>query len=316
MRSIRFLLHFLATVALSYGTAQSPDILIFDGAKHSLFENPLESAFDEAENPKPRFFFDEGVQSTANWRGYVATWELTDGHLYLRKIEKSYPTETASGAWQTESRLVPAERVFPGKDYPLKAEWYSGVLRVPQGALLRYVHMGYGSTYEREILLEIEKGRLIARRDISRAGENLFRSDTDLQWAELGPQAEDTGSADWIDGRLLFGPFAQSLKESGESFKVRGIYFSRNGEFSLWIPDTPKTRQRHLPIHRFRIPIHSANGSHVELTARFVLNEQGETELHADALRPLRGGETIHSTLFPALFEAMSPGERALLTTP
>lgn len=95
-----------------------------------------------------------------------------------------------------ERRPVPLERVFPGKGYPLKAEWYGGVLRVPRGELLRHVHMGYGSTYEREVLFEIEKGRVVARRDISRAGENSFRSGSDLQWAELGKQAESAGPED------------------------------------------------------------------------------------------------------------------------
>ena len=48
--------------------------------------------------------------------------------------------------------------LFP--DYPDRvfAHWYSGTIRIPQGKLLNYVHMGYGSTYERDLFLEIEKG--------------------------------------------------------------------------------------------------------------------------------------------------------------
>ena len=53
---------------------------------------------------------------------------------------------------------VSVATIFP--DYPDRvfAHWYSGTIRIPQGKLLNYVHMGYGSTYERDLFLEIEKG--------------------------------------------------------------------------------------------------------------------------------------------------------------
>ena len=38
------------------------------------------------------------------------------------------------------------------------AHWYSGTIRIPQGELLEYVHGGYASTYERDLLLELERG--------------------------------------------------------------------------------------------------------------------------------------------------------------
>ncbi|MBP8284298.1 MAG: hypothetical protein KAX46_10380, partial [Chromatiaceae bacterium] len=34
----------------------------------------------------------------------------------------------------------------------------------PQGGLLEYVHQGYGSTYERDLFLEVERGILVATR--------------------------------------------------------------------------------------------------------------------------------------------------------
>ena len=38
------------------------------------------------------------------------------------------------------------------------AHWYCGTLRIPQGNRLRYVHGGYLSVYERDLMLEVEKG--------------------------------------------------------------------------------------------------------------------------------------------------------------
>ena len=54
--------------------------------------------------------------------------------------------------------------VFP--DFPDRvfAHWYSGTIRIPQGKQLQYVHMGYGSTFERDLFLEIERGVIVATR--------------------------------------------------------------------------------------------------------------------------------------------------------
>ncbi|MFM8509872.1 MAG: hypothetical protein ACKOCU_06045, partial [Betaproteobacteria bacterium] len=38
------------------------------------------------------------------------------------------------------------------------AHWYSGTLRVPQGELLKYRHMGWASTFERDLLIDVEDG--------------------------------------------------------------------------------------------------------------------------------------------------------------
>lgn len=54
--------------------------------------------------------------------------------------------------------------IFP--DFPdrLFAHWYTGTIRIPQGKQLEYVHMGYGSTYERDLFLDIERGVIVSTR--------------------------------------------------------------------------------------------------------------------------------------------------------
>ena len=44
---------------------------------------------------------------------------------------------------------------------PVEAPWYSGVLRIPRGKLLKFINAGYASVYEEEILLTIENGILV-----------------------------------------------------------------------------------------------------------------------------------------------------------
>jgi hypothetical protein len=55
-------------------------------------------------------------------------------------------------------RKASLETVFPGFSRRVFAHWFSGKIRLPQGRQLEYVHMGYGSTYERDLLLTIERG--------------------------------------------------------------------------------------------------------------------------------------------------------------
>jgi hypothetical protein len=55
---------------------------------------------------------------------------------------------------------VPLERLFPGDGDRVFAHWCSGKLRVTQGWQLKYVHIGYASTCERDLMLEVERGVL------------------------------------------------------------------------------------------------------------------------------------------------------------
>jgi hypothetical protein len=91
----------------------------------------------------------EGVPSvlfsTACWRGYIGTWEVKDGRLYLVNLQGSY--EVVGGE-------------------PVPAEWVSGWLRVPRGEALEYVHMGFESVYEEELQLRFEGGVEVERRTV------------------------------------------------------------------------------------------------------------------------------------------------------
>lgn len=124
-------------------TAQISEKLIYEGQQLSMCTNPL-SLYFAMGGDGPNFEYN----CTALWRGYVGTWEIVDGRLYLIELHGSL-----EGGGEASVATI-----FP--DYPDRvfAHWYSGTIRIPQGKLLDYVHMGYGSTYERDLFLELEKG--------------------------------------------------------------------------------------------------------------------------------------------------------------
>ncbi|MBT7577384.1 MAG: hypothetical protein HN633_01255, partial [Candidatus Marinimicrobia bacterium] len=47
------------------------------------------------------------------------------------------------------------------------ADWFTGDLRIPKGRMLEYVHAGFNSIYEQELLLTLERGVVIKTEVIS-----------------------------------------------------------------------------------------------------------------------------------------------------
>ncbi len=97
---------------------------------------------DESGN---REFSDMG---TWCWRRHTAQWEIEQDHLYLVAINATYHDGTK----------VMLEDFFPGYPQRVFAHWYSGELCCPRGELLNYVHAGFASRYEEDLLIQVERG--------------------------------------------------------------------------------------------------------------------------------------------------------------
>ena len=97
----------------------------------------------------PGFGQEWPLDCTALWRGYIGTWEVLGDRLYLVAIHKLVLNGPGTNLLET---------VFPGYPDRVFAHWYSGTLRIPQGEILKYVHMGHQSTFERDMLIDVERG--------------------------------------------------------------------------------------------------------------------------------------------------------------
>jgi hypothetical protein len=128
-------------------TAQIPECLLYEGIEHAMCTNPLDDYFAMAGNSPP---FES--PSPALWRGYVGRWEIVNDRLYLVGL---------NGTLEDGSEFTQAS-IFP--DFPERAfaHWYTGTVRVPQGRQIKYVHMGYRSTFERDLLLKINRGVVVS----------------------------------------------------------------------------------------------------------------------------------------------------------
>lgn len=127
-------------------TAQAKELLIYDGKEYGMCAEPLSNYFYKI-NKSPDF----QCESSACWRGYVGTWYIDDNKLYLSSIDGRLK----------DGSTVTIQSIFPDQCGSVFAEWFSGKIRLVDGELLHYVHMGYSSIYERDILLEIKEGIIV-----------------------------------------------------------------------------------------------------------------------------------------------------------
>lgn len=128
-------------------TAQVSERLIYGDKEIPLFTNPLSLYLQQT-----------GISfqspHTANWRGYVGTWEIIEAE----GVERLYLVNLS--AHKTYEETIGLADVFPGYE-KVFAHWFTGELRCPQGAQLEYKHMGYGSIYEYDLLMDFKQGVLV-----------------------------------------------------------------------------------------------------------------------------------------------------------
>jgi hypothetical protein len=137
-------------------TAQIHERLIYEGSEATMSfcpELPAHPRIEEIDRTAdPIEEAERFCYSTACWRRYQGTWEIAGGRFSLVGLVGRY-------------RLL--------GDAPLFAEWFSGVIRIPRGSMLLYVHMGFGSVYARELHLRIENGLVVESRLIDNTGKTF-----------------------------------------------------------------------------------------------------------------------------------------------
>ena len=197
---ITFVLFFLSFNL--FATAQSPDYLVYKGKKHMLHSNPLEEYFKEYPERKPK----TTMRSSALWRGYIATFEVKDKKIVLNDIKirvdfekwKSVKNKVVDDYYKNEDEDEIEDKVevkvtwyqefinhLTRKD--LVIDWFTGILVLPYGEEINYVHMGYGSTYENYILLEVEDGVITREKNLKAKEYELFK---EVQFSQYKKTAE------------------------------------------------------------------------------------------------------------------------------
>ena len=166
MKKVSLIILIICIIGISYAktikTAQYPDKITYKGIEYNLNSNPLEKYFEQFPEKRP----DGGIMSTALWRGYVAYFEIIEDQLFVTDIKIQVPDKKSKDDYDTKWLSV-FKQVFPNKE-KVKINWYTGILILPYGKIVEYVHMGYASTYSKYWLLEIDKGNFNEARNYKR----------------------------------------------------------------------------------------------------------------------------------------------------
>lgn len=132
-------------------TAQSRDDLKINDETWRISQNPLEALIEQGKvsaNFTPR--------TSANWRGYVASWEVRDDKLWLVGLKG---TVKPKGGSYSDIRSTDLIEVMGGAG-PFFADWFTGELLCSSGSLVNYIHAGYASRYENEVKLQVTQGHV------------------------------------------------------------------------------------------------------------------------------------------------------------
>ncbi|MFC1814066.1 hypothetical protein ACFL03_15390 [Thermodesulfobacteriota bacterium] len=167
-----FLFTFPAAV---FATQQMPDIIQYEGKTCELatsweYPSPLEVYFRVSGKKYP---FEE--LHTANYRGHVATWELSNNTLYLVSVS-------------VEKKKIDLAMLFQDKDVKNKinASWFTGIAWVKTGKHKKEYDGGtYSIAYENYVFLRFKQGKkekkvILTDKEYWKAlGEYFERRDTD-----------------------------------------------------------------------------------------------------------------------------------------
>ncbi len=143
-------------------TVQARDIIIIDKVEHGLDKallHQLDSVTYDALGNQLEF---DKFSYSANWRGYVATFEVRDNKLFLNSIKTSKVHKDFNGL--LDKYLDRDGRVF--------ASWVSDTLICGTGNLLHIEPDGLFPVYEQETELVVEAGVVVSSRTYTNSIRN------------------------------------------------------------------------------------------------------------------------------------------------
>jgi hypothetical protein len=135
--------------------AQLPDCIIMQGEKFDLYSNPLEKYWELRNKSRPAFHVTPICK-----RGYIATWEICDKNLVLRSVDGNLEKRFFL-FWRKTVRFTVKMLFSKAGTSGVKANWFSGKIRIPLGKRLLYVHNDYDSRFEKEMVITIDKGAVV-----------------------------------------------------------------------------------------------------------------------------------------------------------
>lgn len=229
---IYFMTILLWLVVLSVkATGQSGDFISLDGEEWVLMAKPI--GYDSLLWVRMDEFLPDNVsQSTGNYSGYTAFWEIRDGYLCLTRIETYVYDEVSKKKSKLEYGVKDLRQLFASYYHAgeIQARWFSGEIRAGKGDLVRYVHDGFERNMEMERVLTVINGKVQKTQtyhNYRRVGLNIMKSQDEIvsrfPWNQF---------PEYRGEQIVFGIGDFQLTSDGHfvDCDVRTIYLRSSGE--------------------------------------------------------------------------------------
>ncbi|NHJ33228.1 MAG: hypothetical protein FK732_10215 [Asgard group archaeon] len=175
-------------------TAQMPDQFLYKGESYALIGLKGSSLF----NPE-----DYGVYpvmaSTACYRGFVATYNITDKHItlssFVLRSQKRKLNKINGRAAKKEKRILSFNFLYENLDLPIK---FTGFILLGKDFINEmYVHMGFQRpiSYETVIEFQFKDGEIVTVNDFSELIAKLRKEDPSK---DAKPEYDET-TMEWIE---------------------------------------------------------------------------------------------------------------------
>lgn len=237
-------------------TAQIPDTLVMDGVTWSVLCTPLDPFLDAV--GAPQFV----APHTANWRGYIASWHVADGRLFLESVEATIAGPDGEPVTVTDADAL------NGVALPRVADFVTGQLRLGTGGIARYVHADFESRHNREAVLVVEAGRVLALHELAEPSAMGSAGPYQLHRNLLG---DLSGGA--------FGQVIEATSPEGRRVVAKVARRAAGGPSTteMWT-DTPEGRR---PVHVPAVPFRQLTGQGLAVAA--LTDDLLVAVLHAEA---------------------------------
>lgn len=272
-------------------TMQVKETLKYDGKEYAIYELPLSPWL--AEYPKKRKHFTSIC--SACWRGYHGTWKISEKTLFVDELTQAdFETKIALDDFFSTD-------FFPLEKGPIKAEWFTGVIRLGDGKKLKD-GMGWfplGIVYEKDIYFTIKKGTVVSKNVVNNRRAGRFLSIDDRKRVFGAEKAVDVGSG-WVDARSINenatvrtrGILNTSVYRSGKEGKEGKV---KRTEMWIHIPQSPEGDGAILDLILPESMDLPEDDSFVEVDVKYSATSK---RYHVTTLRLLDSCETIHHPSF------------------
>ena len=150
----------------AHATWQVGDVIYINGERLELLGRPVWLDSTLYHTLKDELPSDQGTV-TSNWDGFIAYWSINNDKLYLDSVRCEAYDPKAKAVTGESIPSMTLYRIFNSYSAGnrIAASWVSGKFRAAKGKVIYYQRSGFERNYEEETILDIDKGKVVGKKE-------------------------------------------------------------------------------------------------------------------------------------------------------